>query len=141
MMISMFLFIISFLLLPGALGIALMNPQLYPFYWSNIKFICFSIIILIFTLAFWFGITSYRANFIQFGLNQLMEAPSEHLRLFIHWIMWADSLAAAVVIPLTATLLCRRYFPQVRVIFGILPILCLVTLIFLMIFSLAMNNF
>ena len=133
MIISMSLFIVSFVLLPAALGLVLMNPQLYPFHLSSVKLICFSVIILFFSLAFWLGITSYHANFIQFGLDQLMEAPSEHLSLFIHWIIWADSVASAVVVPLTATLLCRRYYPHVRVIFGTLPIICLISLIALMI--------
>ena len=135
MMVSVSLFIVSFVLLPAALGLVLMSPQLYPFYWSSVKLISFSVIIMFFSLAFWFGITSYRANFIQFGLDQLMEAPSEHLSLFIHWIMWADSVASAVVVPLTATLLCRRYYHHIKVIFGTLPILCLISLIALMIFS------
>ena len=108
LMISMSLFIISFVLLPGALGLVFTSPHLYPFHWSSVKLLCFSIISLLFGVAFGLGITTYRANFIQFSLDQLMEAPSEHLSLFIHWIMWADSLASAGIIPLTATLLCRN---------------------------------
>ena len=135
LMISMCLFIVSFMLLPIALALVLTDPQLYQFYLSSVKLVFFFVIILCFSLAFCLGITSYRANFIQFGLDQLMEAPSEHLSLFIHWLMWADSAASAVIIPLTATLMCRAYYPHVREICGILPILCFISLIFLMIFS------
>ena len=135
MMISVCLYIISFAFLPVALGLVLTSPQLYPFYWSNVKLICFSVIILCFSLAFYLGITSYRANFVQFGLDQLIEAPSEQLSLFIHWLMWADSVASAVIVPLTATLMCRAYYPHVRAICGALPILCLISLIFLLVFS------
>ena len=31
------------------------------------------------------GYAAYQANFIQFGLDQLMEAPSTSLSVFIHW--------------------------------------------------------
>ena len=34
------------------------------------------------------GVAGYMANFIQFGLDQLLEAPSEYLGLFIHWAKW-----------------------------------------------------
>ena len=35
------------------------------------------------------GLTAYRANFIQFGLDQLLEAPNHYLGLFIHYTMLA----------------------------------------------------
>ena len=35
-------------------------------------------------LLFAIGQSGYQANFIQFGLDQLLEAPSEYLGLFIH---------------------------------------------------------
>ena len=34
------------------------------------------------------GVAGYMANFIQFGLDQLLEAPSEYLGLFVHWAKW-----------------------------------------------------
>ena len=34
---------------------------------------------------FFFSIVSFNANVIQFGLDQLHDAPTEHLVLFIHW--------------------------------------------------------
>ena len=43
------------------------------------------------------GIASYQANFIPFGLDQLFEAPSVSLVLFIHWVVWADRLGVFVV--------------------------------------------
>ena len=32
------------------------------------------------------GLAGYRANHVQFGLDQLLEAPSEYQGLFVHWI-------------------------------------------------------
>ena len=38
------------------------------------------------------GLACYQANVIQLGLDQLFEAPSEKLGLFVHWFMWAYTL-------------------------------------------------
>ena len=43
------------------------------------------------------GITSYQANFIPFGLDQLCDAPSVSLALFIHWVIFADRLGTFVI--------------------------------------------
>ena len=50
-----------------------------------------SIILLAFLalFAFIFGLAGYQANFIQLGLDQLFEAPSQYLVLFIHYAIWA----------------------------------------------------
>ena len=34
------------------------------------------------------GFAGYEANFIQFGIDQLVDAPSEYLGLFVHWVTW-----------------------------------------------------
>ena len=38
------------------------------------------------------GLSCYQANVIQLGLDQLLEAPSEKLGLFLHWLMWSYTL-------------------------------------------------
>ena len=38
------------------------------------------------------GFAGYEANFIQFGIDQLTEAPSEYLGLFVHWVEWFTML-------------------------------------------------
>ena len=38
------------------------------------------------------GFSGYEANFIQFGIDQLTEAPSEYLGLFVHWVEWFTML-------------------------------------------------
>ena len=43
------------------------------------------------------GIACYQANVIPFGLDQLREAPSMSLVLFVHWIVWADRLGTFVI--------------------------------------------
>ena len=38
------------------------------------------------------GFAGYEANFIQFGIDQLTEAPNEYLGLFVHWVEWFTML-------------------------------------------------
>ena len=47
------------------------------------------VVLLIFaSILLLIGIIGYEANFIQFGLDQLLEAPSEYLGLFVHYVSW-----------------------------------------------------
>ena len=49
---------------------------------------------LISLFTFIVGLAGYQANFIQLGLDQLFEAPSPCLGLFIHYAIWAFSLGS-----------------------------------------------
>ena len=64
---------------------------------------------LIALLLFVIGLTGYQANFIQLGLDQLFEAPSHHLSLFIHYATWSFHLGAVVVSVLILTDWCSRW--------------------------------
>ena len=44
----------------------------------------------------------YCANYIQFGLDQLLEAPSHHQALYVHWAKWNFDLMSTVVVVLFA---------------------------------------
>ena len=63
-------------------------------------------------IVFVFGVAGYRANIIQFGLDQLLEAPSSSLALFIHWIIWTDSLGILVIQFCFAAILCNSFSLQ-----------------------------
>ena len=52
-------------------------------------------------------ITSYKANSIQFGLDQLLEAPSQHQALFVHWAKWCYDLISTIVIAIIALFFCK----------------------------------
>ena len=43
------------------------------------------------------GNAGFSANIIQFGLDQLYEAPGEDQSLFIHWYFWANSTAELII--------------------------------------------
>ena len=44
--------------------------------------------------TFIIGLVGYQANFIQLGLDQLFEAPSQYLALFIHYAMWVFNISS-----------------------------------------------
>ena len=62
---------------------------------------------IIFIAAFIIGFAGYQANFIQFGLDQLLESPSKSLVLFIHWVIWAKYLGQLFIQILSAVFLCE----------------------------------
>jgi peptide/histidine transporter 3/4 len=56
---------------------------------------CVIVILAAFSLlAFIIGLAGYQANFIQLGLDQLFEAPSQYLVLFIYYATWAFNFGA-----------------------------------------------
>ena len=48
-------------------------------------------------VAITIGIGLFEANAIQFGLDQLLEAPTPKLISFIHWYYWSQNVAELVV--------------------------------------------
>jgi peptide/histidine transporter 3/4 len=91
------------------------------------------ILAILFCLTFGIGVVAYHANFIQFGLDQLMEMPSKSLSLMIHWMIWADNFCFALIIPLASTILCHNRVPPAATAIAV-SILCFVLLnIFLII--------
>ena len=105
---SMCLFAISLIFMLGATAVVLVDPYSAFSPWSHIKASLFLIFVAIFGAFFGIGWIIYYSNFILFGLDQLKDAPSEYLSLFVHWIVWADSLAFAVILPLAASVFCRN---------------------------------
>jgi peptide/histidine transporter 3/4 len=105
---SVCLITISLIFMLGCTAVVLADPYATFSPWSHLKLSCFFVFLALFGAFFGIGSIIYYSNFIQFGLDQLMEAPSEYLSLFVHWIVWADSLAFAVILPLAASLLCRN---------------------------------
>ena len=47
------------------------------------------------------GVAGYSANFIQFGLDQLLDAPSHQQALFVHWAKWCYDLMSIFIILLS----------------------------------------
>ena len=60
------------------------------------------------------GLAGYQANVIQLGLDQLLEAPSEKLGLFVHWLMWAYSLGNFIILIVFVFLPCYINDPSIK---------------------------
>ena len=100
--------------------------ELAPFY--VIFFGALSLVVL--------GAVAFQANIIQLGLDQLMDASSEKLSVFVHLAIWADTAGAAIVINSLA--FAETHCPTIPIIVRIvcfivplLPFLCFPFLIIL----------
>ena len=60
------------------------------------------------------GYAVYRANFIQLGLDQLSDAPSISLSLFIHWAIWADTLGITLVAICSLFIGCHQVSVEIK---------------------------
>ena len=52
----------------------------------------------IFLITVCIGVAGYNANYIQFGLDQLLDAPSYHQALFVHWAKWCYDFISTITI-------------------------------------------
>ena len=48
-------------------------------------------------LVFVIGFSGFQANIVQFGLDQLLDASSEELSLFLHWLVWTECVGELAV--------------------------------------------
>ena len=78
------------------------------------------------------GNAAYQANFIQFGLDQLLEVPNHYLGLFIHYASWAFYMGS---MPLAFFLLlwCDKPRNEVRKVLYSLPLIGAFLIIILLI--------
>ena len=124
---SMCCIIVSFVFVLGAVTfMALYYLSSLPHHLSQ-TLIVLIVLASLFCLTFGIGVVAYHANFIQFGLDQLMEVPSKYLSMLIHWMIWADNFCFALIIPLAATTLCHNKAPPAAVAIGVC-ILCFILL-------------
>ena len=109
------LFILTFVLLL-CLGIIivystnlhfmLMHVNLSAFHLPEGIVVC--IIISVALVIYIIGLAGYQANFIQLGLDQLFEAPSHYLSLFILYTIWMFNLGSVPMTAILPLLLCDR---------------------------------
>ena len=100
----------------------------------------FTMLVVISLILITAGLAGYQANIIQFGLDQLIEAPSRDLGLFIHWLMWTHTVGGFVIHVLFAILPCHLsdddplHYHWVYTLAS-LPIIFLILIIFLLLFT------
>ena len=88
------------------------------------------ILALISLFTFIIGLAGYQANFIQLGLDQLFEAPSQYLTLFIHYAVWAFHLGSLINFFMV---MCVS--DQIKILLVIVRVLVLFVLIILLLIS------
>ena len=80
-------------------------------------------------LVFVIGFSGFQANIVQFGLDQLLDASSEELSLFLHWLVWTECVGELAVRLLVTS---NPYSSSLRKIEGFLTIgFSFVSMIFL----------
>ena len=92
----------------------------------------FAIFAFFILFAFIIGLVGFQANYIQLGLDQLFEAPSQYLGLFIHYATWAFQSGALSFIPIFYLLVCSRIIElnkSLVLTFAILFVLSMATLL------------
>ena len=92
------------------------------------------VIALVAFLLFTIGLSGFQANYIQLGLQQLNDAPSEYLGLFIHWAIWTFQVAAPLLHTLFVLYACSQSKSLLYALLS-LPPLCFVILLSVLIFS------
>ncbi len=90
--------------------------------------ICVIIISLTALVFFTLGLVGYQANFVQFGLDQLLELPSHYLALFVHYVVWAFELGS-VPLMLFPLLWCNSSTTKAIVQYVLCPLPILVMLL------------
>ena len=85
-------------------------------------------------LMFIIGQAGFQANFIQLGLDQLHEASSEYLGLFVHWAIWAGNIATPFLHLIFAAYACTQ---SDRLLYGVFSLPCLLFILLSLIVSLS----
>ena len=62
-----------------------------------------SVAAILFITLFGLGIGGFQSNAVQFGLDQLLDASSEELSLFLHWFVWTEHVGELIPRIATAT--------------------------------------
>lgn len=101
---------------------------------NQIEFIIFVILGVIASIASIVGLAGYQANYIQFGLDQLLEAPCEYQGLFVHWAQLFTFLGFTVVEIVFAWYTCQSE-GQSRYALASLPLVILSALAILLIIT------
>ena len=95
------------------------------------------LIMLVVIVAFFLfvvGQAGFQANFIQLGLDQLHEASSEYLGLFVHWAIWAGSVTTPFLHLIFAAYGCTQ---SDQLLYGILSLPCLLFILLALTVSLS----
>ena len=108
---------------------------LLPFYLFKVSNMFLYSVVVIPLFVSIIGIAGYGANFIQFGLDQLLDAPSQHQALFVHWAKWCYDSSTTIILFLICVILCHEQSVILRSIFiasfhALITVMLLLSLVF-----------
>ena len=87
---GIFIFIACLSIIINGIGIAELNLEQF----KNLERGVSDFFAIIFCVIYAAGLGLFQANAIQFGLDQLLEAPTPKLISFIHWYYWAHNVGS-----------------------------------------------
>ena len=70
--------------------------------------VAYSVAAFLFITLFGLGIGGFQSNAVQFGLDQLLDASSEELSLFLHWFVWTEHFGELIPRLSAAASYCRK---------------------------------
>ena len=111
-----------------------------PEHWHEFGAYLLSLIGLIAFFLFVIGLSGFQANFIQLGLDQLHEAPSEYLGLFVHWAIWISNITTPGLHLIFAAYACTAQSSSLLYVIFSLPPLFFIVLSLLLVFSCRKNH-
>ena len=81
----------------------------------------------LFLALFGLGIGGFQSNVVQFGLDQLLDASSEELSLFLHWFVWTENVGELLPRLFLTASFCRKLGTENIIGYSGLPYLALST--------------
>ena len=92
---TLWLIWLSLLITVPLVGLGVLVYHYHPFLiWLPITIGCVAAVVV------FVGFIGFSANVIQFGMDQLHDAPSDHSSLFIYWYVWGYFLATSISKPI-----------------------------------------
>lgn len=64
---------------------------------DNIMLVVTIVLAILAIISFVFGFSGFKSNAIQVSLDQLLDASSEKISLFLHWFVWTECIGRLVV--------------------------------------------
>ena len=78
------------------------------------------------------GFSGFQSNAVQFGLDQLVDAPSKDLSSFLHWYVWTNNLGEMIARIIGSAAFCNI---RIQYFIGILPLLFAASAVVLLVVS------
>ena len=109
----------------------------FSYHKLNVVYQFVFVLISVSALLFLIGQAGFRANFIQLGLDQLFEAPSNYLALFIHYATWAFQLGSVPLRIISSFLPCTYLWNVIplKALLSLIPLITSILLVLLLIIS------